>query len=147
MDREAKQDAKAFSPFATAEAVSQVLSGLSNKHKREVLNLLASQIGMRVVPAGLPVGLNRSENGGKGASARPTAKAVVKQAPKAAWKQDPSWIQLETTRKNIVSSLKSATGTNKTQYEVELRDCEADMKKLRAQLRSPSGNGQPSLQS
>lgn len=142
-----KED-KEFSPFATAEACSKLLKGLSNRQKREVLNLLASQSGMRVVPAGVPIGNLVGKTQSQGKPAPKSTKVVKAQAPKVAeWKQSPEWKAAESKRSAVVDLLKQAPEGQKAPLELELRECEAHMKALRNTLRAGQGNGQPSSQS
>jgi len=125
--------------FAVAAQITELLLQHSNKERRDILALVSSQLGLRVVPSGAIAPMVN-------ASARPADEPsrkgkvnggkVKKQTPvaaPAAYKKDPKWVQLSQMREGVLLALKEgSTETDDGQPLADyLHEVESAMKRVR----------------
>jgi len=119
--------------FDTANQIRKHLDKLSNREFKEVLTMMASIKGLRVIPMSMPIG-NSSLGTTRTATAAPIRSNTQKGVPprKAPYKESPEWIELTNSRLGIVDSIKQESDSNKKQALVRtLRQVEESLKALR----------------
>jgi hypothetical protein len=134
MTDQVRRDTNEFSPeeLLAIANISSELSKLSNKKAKEVLTMLSSIRGLRIVSMDRPIGLPQDKpkpmtsRGVRGPGPRPK---------RASWKSDPGWVRMEKLHTDLVSAIKTESNPEgKARLVADLRNLESEMKSLKLSL-------------
>jgi transaldolase len=118
--------------LAAIAAINRALDTLSNKEAKEVLTMVCSIRNLRVVSMDRPIGLPLQSAPPKTVTQVSSRKAT----PKATWKSDPRWGEIDKRHSTLVEQIKHDSDTTVKETHIEdLRKLELDMKSLKQQLR------------
>jgi hypothetical protein len=121
--------------MAAIAAISCELDKLSNKEVKEALTMVSSVRNLRIISMDRPIGLPIQSAPPKVRSPGSQKEVSRKATPKATWKSDPRWVDVDRRHSELVSQIKTepdaiAKGTAIT----SLRELEGEMKILKHQL-------------
>jgi hypothetical protein len=120
------------SQLAAIAAINCALDSLSNKEAKEVLTMVCSIRNLRIVSMDRPIGLPIQSAPPKTVTQVSSRKAT----PKATWKSDPRWVDIDERHTHLVEQIKHDSDVTTKESHIELlRQLELDMKTLKQQLR------------
>jgi len=129
--------------FIIASRVAKLLSGLSNKRAKNILGIVSSQFGSRIIPVGIPIGTRQTPVSLGGGNIK-GAKAPSPMAKKP-WNTNKGVLALLDERTIALAALKAAPKGEESPFHLRLKDVEARLKAAKAALgKQTSSRSSPS---